>query len=121
MNETTDPQFTIGQRVRYQNTRDTGRVTATWAWPEDDEFYPGWHGADVIMDNQFSPPPVPVRFRIQARKFEPLPDDYLDDGEALAHIASVMAGGMPRDNAEARQMLAEILGVMRRNDRIKGS
>lgn len=120
MDETTGPQFTIGQRVRYKNSRDTGRVTATWQHPGD-RFHSRQPGVDVIMDRQYSPAPTPVRYRIFESSFEPLPDDYLDDGEALAHIASVMAGGMPRDNAEARQMLAEILGVMRRNDRIKGS
>jgi len=52
---------------------------------------------------------------------EPLPEDRLDDGQALEHIASVTAPGLPRDLALARAMLAEIAGVLRRNERTEES
>jgi hypothetical protein len=109
-----DHQLTAGQRVRYRDTRYTGRVTRVWAWPEDDKFYPGWHGADVTMDNQYSPAPVPVRYQIQAMHFTPLPADYLDDTEAMEAIAAILSSA-----ASASEALTEIILVARRSMRLE--
>jgi len=118
--ETPEPRFTIGQRVRLvRDPQATGRVTGTWQYP-DGGFFPPQPGVDVTMDNRFSPAPVPVRYHVLGKDFEPVPDDYLDDSEALDHVTSVIRDGVPGDLTQARLMLAEIKGVLRRNDRISG-
>jgi hypothetical protein len=117
MNDTTSTRLAIGQRVRYRNSRNTGRVTGTWQHPGD-EFYPAQPGVMVTMDSQYSPPPVPVRFRVFESDFEPLPDDYLDDSEAMEQIAAAVTH-IPGDLDVATEMLSTVLAILRRNDRIR--
>jgi hypothetical protein len=107
---TAEHPFRPGQRVRMRGTRRTGRVTATWTQVEG-----GWPGVDVTMDETpgYAPGSEPARFTTSAQNFGPLPEDYLDDEQALERIAAIC-----RPYSPVRQMLAEILGVLRRNDRV---
>jgi len=115
--KTTEPRFNVGQRVRRQDSRTTGRVTGTWQHPGD-EFFPPQSGVDVTMDDQFSPRPTPVRYHTLGKDFEPLPDDYLDDGEALEQIARTITH-IPGDWAQAAEMLNATLAILHRNDRAR--
>jgi hypothetical protein len=103
-----EPKFRAGQRVRLpRDSRATGRVTGTGV-------FPGGTGIEITMDNRYSPRPTPVRYHTLGGDFELLPDDYLDDTKAMEHIAAILAPSVP-----VNEMLAEILGVLRRNGRTR--
>lgn len=103
----------VGQRVRLiRGGRGyTGRVTKTWQIPVGTQ-----PGVDVTMDNQYSPQPIPVRYHVPEDSFEPLPDDYLDNDEAMELLARTVTH-IPGDWAQAAEMLSTVLDTLRRNER----